>query len=548
MACAAVNILNPSMSYCLQSDFIAPAAKVTFYAGLDHEGDDIRKTNNIFKDDEPNAVAYNTLGYYKHSVNVDGLKCNRFINKENGHGIFVKTTIKLTDANFLKLIKQNLKYFNVLMDGYFQFCDIFLQYKPQILEYIAEHKSTHYIETDLKQKILMEELLDDIPIMPEHHYDIVIHIRLDDFKDRPDYIEATYYLALFKTMDFSEKKTCLLCDGPKTDDERLFIETCVQWFKEREMPIALESNSLMMDFNIMKQAKILVCSMSTLSWTAAYLSTHIQQCYMPNYDFSKINHRKSLTFKKPIENTHFYPVKTTIFANANIKPFILTLPQYSSRLEKLSDLRDKLSFIGMETTLYNGVCGKEITTENTEFNYLKLMHYKDSTYMYDSRIRSNKTQMKRGEFGCAWSHLNLLKQLTAETANVNYYLILEDDVELIKPIDELNKLLQNIPEDTDMCHLAKSDWFPFMKTRAVNAYFTECVKAYFNRTTAYLISKAGAKKVLNYINNHIDIPIDDVYNVMHRETHDFRFYVPVSDYFFQEQPGVLSTIHDINGN
>jgi GR25 family glycosyltransferase involved in LPS biosynthesis len=176
------------------------------------------------------------------------------------------------------------------------------------------------------------------------------------------------------------------------------------------------------------------------------------------------------------------------------------------------------------------------------------MHYKDTTYMYDSRIRSNKTKMKRGEFGCAWSHLNLLKQLVDESENVNYYLILEDDVELVKPIDELNKLLQNIPEDTDMCHLAKSDWFPFMKTKAVNDYFTECVKAYFNRTTAYIISKTGAKKVLNYINNHIDIPIDDLYNIMYRENQDFRFYVPVASYFFQEQSDAVSTIHKINDN
>jgi len=546
MACAVINIKNPSLGYCLRETFIEPSEKLVFYAGLDHEGDDIRKTNSIFTDIEPKSVAYNTIGYYKHTVDVDNLKSNKYINIENGHGIFVKTTISVTDENFFNLIRTNLKYFNILMDGYFQFAYIYLKYKAQIIKYMQEHKFVHYIETDLKQKYLVHEFLDDTVLLPEKIYDIVIHIRLDDFKGRPDYIEENYYMDLFQNMDFTGKKTCLLFEATNQSDDHLFIKNCAKWFSDREIPIALESNSLLIDFNIMKQATVLVCSMSTLSWIAAYLSTHIQTCYMPNYNFNETADRRQFHFKRPIENTLFYNVKTTISAIASIKSYIVTLPHYPERWNKLDQLCQQMSFIGIEPLAFNGVYGKDIQIESTDTEYIKKLHYKDSVYTYDSRVRTNKTIMSRGELGCAWSHLNLLKQLLTEAPDINYYLILEDDVELVKSVDELFKLLQNIPADADICHLAKSDWFPFIKTSAANAHFHECVKTYFNRTTAYLISKKGAKKVLAYSQDHIDIPIDDLYCTLYRQDSEFRFYVPSGDFFFREKPNTSSIIHDIN--
>jgi len=230
----------------------------------------------------------------------------------------------------------------------------------------------------------------------------------------------------------------------------------------------------------------------------------------------------------------------------SVKTFILTLPDYPLRLEKLNNLRTDLSSIGLGTTIYYGVNGKEINLENTQLNHLKTIHYKNDSYLYDATIRINGQPMSKGEFGCAWSHLNLLKQLVNEPdSSSNYYLVLEDDVELVKPIEELAYALQHIPEDLDMCHLAKSDWNPFQKTKSVNDCFDECAKTYFNRTTAYLISKKGAEKVLAYTNNHINVPSDDLYCTIYRETSDFRFYVP-KEYLFKEQDNITSTIGDVN--
>ena len=123
--------------------------------------------------------------------------------------------------------------------------------------------------------------------------------------------------------------------------------------------------------------------------------------------------------------------------------------------------------------------------------------------------------------------------------------ILGSKSELIKPLNELYELLNHLPEDADICHLAKSDWYPFQLTKQVNTYFYECSKQFFNKTTAYIISKKGAQKVLDYTKNSINVPADDLFNMIYRLTPDFKFYVPAS-YYFKEQDNIVSTIKDIN--
>jgi len=95
-------------------------------------------------------------------------------------------------------------------------------------------------------------------------------------------------------------------------------------------------------------------------------------------------------------------------------------------------------------------------------------------------------------------------------------------------------LLLHIPDDMDFCHLALSDWYPFVLTQPKNDYFYECEKRFFNRTTAYIVSRKGAKKILDYIGNEINLPIDDLINTIYRTQMGFKFYVPKT-YFFKEQ-------------
>lgn len=556
MACAVVNIINPALEYTLLADFTPPDKKFTYFPGLDYEGNDVYQAKN--KDTQSmeeealqnNAIiGYNTLGFFKHTIDIDNLTSNKYINNDNGQGIYVKKTLTLNDDNFFGLFYKKLEYFHVLMDDFFQFGYIYLNYKSEILSYIETHKNKHIIQTDINERFLMRHVIDDMGLPSDKIYDVAIHIRLGDFNGRPDFIEVEHYLRLFESMltVFEGKKICLVYQPTgKTIDtvyiDSVYIQTCLDWFQTHNIPICIETNALLIDFNIMKQAKILVCSMSTLTWTAAYFSKQIQQCYMPNYNFYSTE-RQSFFFHKPIPNTILYAVKTT--PPIKIKPHILTLPAYASRLATLDGLNLQLALLGLDTTIYTGVNGKDIHISDaaSKVTHIKHITWKGTTYFYDMRVRLNGVHMSRGEFGCAWSHLNLLRQLAKEPIDT-YYLILEDDVELVKPLDELYQLLQHLPADMDMCHLAKSDWYPFVRTNQVNAYFFECEKLFFNKTTAYIVSTKGAKKILTYAPCSINVPIDDLYNMIYRLT-DFRFYVPLT-YFFKEQDNISSSIKDID--
>jgi GR25 family glycosyltransferase involved in LPS biosynthesis len=163
---------------------------------------------------------------------------------------------------------------------------------------------------------------------------------------------------------------------------------------------------------------------------------------------------------------------------------------------------------------------------------------------YNTSIRENKQVMKPGEIGCAWSHMNIYKSLLDE-ACVDKYLIFEDDVEIVESLEYLYQCLSTIPADIDMCHIAKSDWYPFVLTNNVNEMWYNVNKSYFNRLTAYIVSKTGVQKIVDYAKDHIDVPADDLLSNMFN--HDkLRVYVP-SKYIFHEPENTISIIGNFVG-
>ena len=195
MACAIVNTMNPALEYTLLADFQAPSENFTYYAGLDQEGCDLYKTKDANRAamqkeamSDTTMMGFNTLGYFKHTIDLDHLTSNIYINKSNDQGLYVKKSISITDDNFFSMFYKKLEDFNVCMDGFFQFGYIYLKYKQQILDYMEQHKHTHSIQTDINERFLMREILDEIVLPENKKYDIVIHIRLGDFNGRPDFI------------------------------------------------------------------------------------------------------------------------------------------------------------------------------------------------------------------------------------------------------------------------------------------------------------------------------------------------------------------------
>jgi hypothetical protein len=297
-----------------------------FYKGVDHIGDD----KSFFKNDNINKlkdyanknneiICFNTLGFMKSSIDIHNLKSNEYINQNNDHGLYVKNTIIIDDNNFINMVNDNnLKNYNLLMVGYFQFDYIYNYYKKDILSFINNNSHNHFIRTatynrilvDNHQKMLIRNIINDIQLDEKKVYDLVIHVRLGDFVGRDDFIEYEYYEKLFEKIDFSNKKCAIITQKPESDYDILFLNKCILWFNSNNITIHLEYNDLITDFNIMKSAKEVVCSMSTLSWCACYLSKNIEQCYMPNYNFDHLD--RSTYFKNPINNTYLYDVKSTL--------------------------------------------------------------------------------------------------------------------------------------------------------------------------------------------------------------------------------------------
>jgi GR25 family glycosyltransferase involved in LPS biosynthesis len=544
--------------YILDTDFSKlDIPEYKFFRGLDYLNNDISSgyydsidelcvsCNKII-----NADGCNTLGYIKRDIDISKLSTTPYINDEVGGGIYVKNTKIINEDNYFNYINmENLGISklpdnrNISLRGYFQYDQIYLQNKSYILDFIEEYKNVHEITTD-NERYLTKYIIDDLLLDSSKIYENVIHIRLGDFNGRPDFIESEYLLRLFDNIkDTFYKKTAIVIETPISETDINYLNTILEWFKENNIPVPIvESNDMLIDYNIIKQAKIIISSMSTLCWVAAYFSKSLEKIYMPNYNFFDIEDRKNGYFKTPIKNTILYDVKTTKFTD--IKVVILTLEKYSHRINKVYNLINKLSQIGLQCSLFYGVNGEDIKIIKMEHPELYRLEYKNESKYYDSSIRVNKKIMTRGELGCAWSHVNIYKSLLKE-GHVDKYLIFEDDVEIVESLEYAYSCLVNIPSDLDVCHVAKSDWYNFILNNKINNHWNTIHKQYFNRLTAYITSKEGAKKILHYTKDSINIPADDLLSCMHIED-KLQVYVP-SKYIFHEPQNTVSIIRNFVG-
>jgi GR25 family glycosyltransferase involved in LPS biosynthesis len=523
-----------------------------FYDGLDSINNDVIFFTNFYIDElmkfcisNDNIVAFNTLGYVKNKVDFNNLKENEYINKTNKNGIYIKKNIIINESNFEEyLFNKNINNFNnfnhsFFIKGYFQFEYLYLKYKKDILNYIEKFKTSHYIYTDRNEVFYIKDIIDDIKLDKNKLYDIIIHIRLGDFNGRDDFIEYQYLIDLFNKINFNEKKIGIVYEKIYLQNDINYINNIKNYFHSKNINFYIEQNDLITDFNIMKQCKILICSMSTLSWMASYFSNSIIKCYMPNYNFFKNNDRNNAFFKKPINNTFLYNVKTTVFSN--IKAFIITLKEYPERLEKLNSFIINMSKIGINIELYYGVNGKNLNIKT--FNNIRKIEYDSKIYYNEINKNLNRRPLTIGEFGCFISQ-HLLYEKLLEDNEYSHYLIFEDDVSICTDLENIYNHLINLPPEFDLIHLSLSDWYPFIKLNKINDYYYNIKKNYFNRNTGYIVSKSGATKLIKNCNNIINIPCDDLICHSFLNDNNFKFYVPYN-YLFKEQDGTISVREQI---
>jgi hypothetical protein len=84
-----------------------------------------------------------------------------------------------------------------------------------------------------------------------------------------------------------------------------YIDTIKDFLNNNDIIFHIENNDVLTDYYVMKEAEVLICSVSTLSWAAAYFSEKIHKCYMPDYQIRG----NGMTCKYPINNTILYDIK-----------------------------------------------------------------------------------------------------------------------------------------------------------------------------------------------------------------------------------------------
>jgi FkbM family methyltransferase len=211
---------------------------------------------------------------------------------------------------------------NFMFYGYYQHDIIYNKYKDEIIKWIYTHpdellwtdgndNNINYFNYKSISYKNIQLLIN--PYAPKL-YNVVVHLRLEDF------IKNSYVIhpeSIKQILDkINEKSVCLVVNKPTTELENKYLE----YFK-KFYDITIESNSVIEDYHIMKNAKILVCSCSTLSWIAAFLSNRITTVYFPDY----LNKHDHETFKNPIENTILY--KFTQCSQQDLENFLLSNKQ-----------------------------------------------------------------------------------------------------------------------------------------------------------------------------------------------------------------------------
>lgn len=477
-----------------------------------------------------------------HKFNMKYILLEDFIQLEN----FEKSNVfTLNDDNYIDFLdsgvgKKDIDK-NILMDGNFHFDFILTYFRNEVFEFINKTKhEKHLVKVDCKhgnKKYLINDLME---------------------LDLDDSVSSVRY------------KTVINCDDKFTSYELienidkdiiiLFDKDCKKIHKWLDVKNVqnIEIENTISDFKLMRKSETLVCSYNTLSWIAAYFSNTISKCYMPNYNNFLSN--RNCYFRNPIENTVLYNTPNSNHLNhlnhlnhpnnLNLTVYIITLEKYPERRQKLFKLIESLCKVGLKVEFYNGVDGNEVIIKDTEIDFIKYLEYRNQFYLYNKKVRLNGEDMKKGEIGCALSHILLYKKLILDKV-YDKYLILEDDAELDVNIEYLYDTLINIPDNFDLLHISKSDWYPFEKdynekdNGKINEIFYKPKHNYFNRTTGYIVSKQGSEKLISYVNgNCINLPSDDLLYNIYSSTY-FILYFP-ERYIFKERNDSNSVIKQVN--
>ena len=171
---------------------------------------------------------------------------------------------------------------NYKFTGFYQ-TDIYKLFRNDLLVWCEQHTNDSVNCADSPNiRYRIGDLLSEIN--SEKMYDVVVHIRLEDFVTSGEKL-IIHPESISKILDtLNCDKICFVSNKITTEFENNYMN----FFKNKynhKFDLIFESNDSVTDFKIMNNAKILICSLSTLCWMAGFLSKKIEKVYFPKNRF-----------------------------------------------------------------------------------------------------------------------------------------------------------------------------------------------------------------------------------------------------------------------
>jgi GR25 family glycosyltransferase involved in LPS biosynthesis len=190
-----------------------------------------------------------------------------------------------------------------------------------------------------------------------------------------------------------------------------------------------------------------------------------------------------------------------------MKSYIISLSDENE--SKSVDLKTKIKEFGINPIWFNGLNGKTIDMEQYKH------HFNDFYLNF----------LTPSQIGIALSHLYVWKKIAESDDEMG--IVFEDDVVFTNDFSEkFNHIINNLPQDFDLLYLGRidnSNLFLFLLTFLTGLSKTNDIvidNLLINpksvlQSHAYILSKKGAKQLINlldgYIYNHIDVCINNLF-------------------------------------
>ena len=221
-------------------------------------------------------------------------ECTSFISEE----FYRDWSNLILHSNLIAYINPNETY----CFGLFYQTDVYKLFRYDLNRWCREHPSDYIYSNDNGDitGYRIGDLLSEIN--EDKKYDVVVHIRLEDFVTSGEklIIHPESICAVLEEIETS--KICFLSNKITTEFENKYMDYFKNKYQDK-YNIIFESNDIITDFKIMNNAKIMICSLSTLCWMAGFLSKNIEKVYFPKNRFSKWYDQ---TFSTIIPNTQVY--------------------------------------------------------------------------------------------------------------------------------------------------------------------------------------------------------------------------------------------------